>query len=757
MRPDGTTLAARSRTAAASDTGRGIVRLPRAAMAAMGLRSGHLISISGARMTHARVMASRTQDQIRPQETKDPAPPDRDATGRSKQEVLNTDAETPAPAEAESLPVVIDMDVSTATNAGIGPDSEVKLAPANLPDCKTARLACQSIPQGTARRLLVTRVRDMMTDRPLTQGDTLQIPITDGSSSSAGMAQLSVEDVDPGPAAVVGSLSQLSISGEDMPQDPGYPNVAGLSEQVARIREMVELPIQQPDIFRHLGLTPPRGVLFTGPPGTGKTTLARAVADGSQAAFFQIDGPEIVSKHYGDSERKLRDVFEAAAKRAPAIIFIDEIDAIVPKRTSLSGEKQLEKRLVAQMLTLLDGLEDRGQVVVIAATNAPDLVDPALRRPGRFDRELNFPPPDRSGRREILALHFDPVPRADTVDLDRLADNTHGYVGADLAALAREAGMAALARVLQQNDDIAAVPLSQIRVEAQDIDVAMQRTRPSALRETQVETPDLGWADIGGLQSAKTALSEAVIWPLHHADRFAALGISPSRGILLSGPPGGGKTLLARALAAESQVNFIPVRAASLLSQFLGEAERGIADLFAKARNAAPCILFMDELDALAPRRGTADPALERVVAQLLLELDGLQENRGVFVLGATNRPSAIDPALMRPGRFDEILEIPYPDLEERQEILSVHLHGMPLDADVSVQKIAEQTEGFSGADLAALVQSAARKALRKSVVPGQTEIRAGAQDPRIDQGDIQSGITLVRASRDTAAKDLLS
>ena len=496
----------------------------------------------------------------------------------------------------------------------------------------------------------------------------------------------------------------------------GFPGIGGLQSQIAKLREMVSLPLSRPDVFRHLGIEPPRGVLFTGPPGSGKTLLARAVAQETEANFFQINGPEIVSKHYGDSESKLREVFSNAAKSQPAIIFIDEIDAIAPRRDALSGEKQLERRVVAQLLTLMDGLSSRGQVIVMAATNLPNMLDPALRRPGRFDREIAFHAPDTQARKSILQVHLDGMPVAPDVDLDDLADATSGFVGADLAALAQEAALAALARAQSSCRTVDELHAPDLQVVSADFLSALSQVSPSVLRGARVETTEARWSDIGGSADVKSALAEAVIWPIRYDKAFRTLNLPAASGVLLAGPPGTGKTLIARALATESGVNFVAVRGAGLLSQYLGEAERAVAETFDRARQAAPCILFFDEIDAIAPVRGTSDSAMERVVAELLVEIDGMAQRHDVFLLGATNRVSAIDPALLRPGRFDVTIPMGLPDTQARRDILAVHTHQVPLAGDVDLNGLAIRTEGSTGADLAALCQTAARQALRRSI-----------------------------------------
>ncbi|MEO1747300.1 MAG: AAA family ATPase, partial [Pseudomonadota bacterium] len=482
-----------------------------------------------------------------------------------------------------------------------------------------------------------------------------------------------------------------------------------------RIREMVELPMRQPEVFQHLGIIAPRGVLLSGPPGTGKTLLARAVAHECEASFFQINGPEIVGKHYGESEKQLREIFQRAEAEQPAIIFIDELDAIAPNREKMHGDRQVERRIVGQLLTLLDGLTNRGQVVVMGATNLPNTLDPALRRPGRFDREVQFTAPDRMGRREIIGVHTEGMPLDDSVDLDALATMTHGYVGADLAALVREAGMAAVRRVTALDGPQLVNAVDALRVDMSDFEDAFREIVPSAMREVFTEVPDIDWDDVGGHDQAKQILIESVIWPLRHGDVYAKAGVKPPRGVLLSGQPGTGKTLLARTLASEAGVSFISVRGPQLLSQYVGESERAIRDVFQKARHAAPCILFFDEIDALLPRRGSeAGAVLDRVVAQFLTEIDGAEELRGVFVLAATNRPDQVDTAVVRPGRFDLTIEIGMPDAATRTHILSIHSRQQTLSPDVDMSEIGAKLEGTSGAELQAVTRQAALVAVRR-------------------------------------------
>ncbi len=681
--PDGAAapgLRLRVEAAGALDADRGLARLSHEDMRRLGARPGDVARIVGDRAAYARILPTR-----------------RAAEGR------------------------IGLDAAQRRNArvGLGEAASLFLAPPP-PEAESVAL----VPEAGAK-LTPEAAAAALVDMPVSLGDRVSLRLSDGRRVGA-----EIVAVAPGPTARVVAGAAVAVEARDAGGRP-YPGVGGLAQQIARVREMVELPIRRPDLFARLGVAPPRGVLFTGPPGSGKTLLARAVAESADAAFFQIDGPEIVSKHYGDSEAKLREVFAAAERKAPAVVFIDEIDAIAPKRDQLSGEKQLERRLVAQLLTLLDGLAERGRVVVMAATNLPHALDPALRRPGRFDREIAFGAPDEAARRDILAVHLAEAPLADDADLDALAAATSGYVGADLAALAREAALAALARATGEVGGVERVCAEALWITQADLDAGRAAVGPSALRETQLELPDTRWSDIGGLDEAKAALVEAVVWPMRHPAAHRRLGIGPVSGLLLAGPPGSGKTLLARALAAESGAQFITARGAQILSRFLGDAERAVAELFTKARHAAPCVLFFDELDVLAPARGAGEPALERVVGQLLVEIDGVAESRGVFLLGATNRPEAVDPALRRPGRFERIVAFGPPDEAARREILAVHAAGAPLSEAVSLDALAAEAEGWSGAGLAALCREASRAALRRALGGGVDAAETVMVEPR--------------------------
>ncbi|MEM1640434.1 MAG: CDC48 family AAA ATPase [Acidilobaceae archaeon] len=579
-------------------------------------------------------------------------------------------------------------------------------------------------------------VKSNLKDKPLTRGEIVAVPMIYHA------VPLVVVSTQPSQVVIVTRDTEVVIREEpvlrkELERLKGIPkvtweDVGDLEEAKERLREMVELPMKHPELFKHLGIEPPKGVLLYGPPGTGKTLLAKALANEVGAYFIAINGPEIMSKFYGESEQRLREIFEEAKKNAPAIIFIDEIDAIAPKREEVVGE--VEKRVVAQLLTLMDGLAERGQVVVIAATNRPDAVDPALRRPGRFDREIEIRPPNKQGRLEILQIHTRHMPLADDVDLEKIAEITYGYTGADLAALAREAAMSALRRFVKSGaidlnkvDPIPIEVLNSIKVTYSDFLEAMRFVRPSLMREVYVEVPTTRWDDIGGYEDVKQELREAVEWPLRYPHVFKEMGIRPPKGVLLYGPPGTGKTLLARAVATESGANFISIKGPEILSKWVGESEKAVREIFKRAKQVAPAVIFFDEIDAIAPARGyrfDSSGVTDRIVNQLLTEMDGIQPLQNIVVIAATNRAELLDPALLRPGRFDRIIFVPPPDKVARKEILRVHIKKIPIASDVDIDKLVELTEGYTGADIEALVREAAMLKLREKLEPGPVEMR---------------------------------
>ena len=664
------------------DVGRGIVRIDRSTMAKLGIEAGDAVEIVGKKATVAIAW---------------PAYPEDEGLG------------------------FIRMDGVTRHNAGVSIGDTVVVRKAQLQPAQRVVLAPSGVSGLAVSPEFSEYVKERLLHRPLRRGDVVEIPVFNTA------LRFVVTSTAPATAVQVTPQTEVVVRSEPVSEAElsvprvTYEDVGDLEEVKQKVREMIELPLKYPELFTHLGIEPPKGVLFYGPPGTGKTLLARAVANETGAYFIAINGPEIMSKFYGESEARLREIFKEAEENAPAIIFIDEIDAIAPKREEVTGE--VEKRVVAQLLALMDGLEARGDVIVIAATNRPNAIDPALRRPGRFDREIAFPVPDKRARREILQVHTRNMPLAEDVNLDELAEITHGFTGADLAALCREAAMRALRRFLPKIDlskpSIPPEILKELKVTRQDFLDALKDIQPSALREVYVEVPEVRWSDIGGLEDVKQQLREAVEWPLKHPEFFREMGIDPPKGVLLYGPPGCGKTLLAKAVATESEANFIAVKGPEVLSKWVGESERAIREIFRKARQAAPCVIFFDEIDALAPMRGLGysdSGVTERVVSQLLTEMDGLEKLEGVVVIGATNRPDILDPALLRPGRFDRLVYVPPPDRAARLEILKVHTRRMPLAEDVDLERIADATEGYTGSDLALLVREAGMLAMRENV-----------------------------------------
>ena len=689
------------------DSGRGLARLSRATMNALGLNEGDVVEIVGKRATPARAVLPYQEDE--------------------GLEILRLDGLQRANAGVGS------GDFVEVRKAVSQPAQRVVFAPAQ------ANLRLQGSGEALKRSFGM---------RPLTAGD---IVATTGQQRIASdmppqlramlnapayaLQEVRLVVVSTSPRGVVHIDAETEVELRPEHQEPKemrradvtYDDIGGLGTTVDQVREMVELPLRYPELFQRLGVDPPKGVLLYGPPGTGKTRLARAVANESHASFFHIAGPEIMGSAYGESEKHLREIFEQAAAEAPSIIFIDEIDSIAPKRGQAAGET--EKRLVAQLLTLMDGLEPRQNTVIIAATNRPEALDEALRRPGRFDREIVIGVPDERGRREILGIHTRGMPLGDRVDLDELSRQTYGFVGADLAALAREAAIEAVRRIMPrlnlEDKTIPAEVLDTLSVTREDFQEALKRVQPSAMREVMVQAPNVRWEDVGGLDEAQERLREGVELPLKEPDAFRRLGIRPAKGFLLYGPPGTGKTLLAKAVAREAQANFIATKSSDLLSKWYGESEQQIARLFARARQVAPCVIFIDELDSLVPARGggVGEPQVtERVVNTILAEMDGLEELQSVVVIGATNRPNLVDPALLRPGRFDELIYVSVPDQAGRRRILGIHTKEMPLAADVDLDTLARRTERFTGADLEDLVRRAGLFALRQNLGASQVD-----------------------------------
>ena len=533
-----------------------------------------------------------------------------------------------------------------------------------------------------------------------------------------------------------------------------YEDIGGLTDEIRKVREVIELPLRYPELFERLGVEAPKGVLLHGPPGTGKTLLAKAVASETNANFSSISGPEIISKFYGESEGRLREIFEQAQENAPSIIFIDELDSIAPKREEVTGE--VEKRVVSQLLSLMDGLQSRGKVVVIGATNRPNALDPALRRPGRFDREIEIGVPNKDGRLQVLQIHTRGMPLAEDVDLKRLASVTHGFVGADLEALTKEAALHALRRILPDidfsADSIPAEILNKIIVDMNDFQESLKEIEPSAMREVLVEVPNVKWTDIGGLAEVKEELQEAIEWPLKYPEIFAYMNTAPPKGVLLYGPPGTGKTMLAKAVANESEANFISIKGPEVLSKWVGESEKAVREVFRKARQSSPTIIFFDELDSITPVRGSGfggSQVTERVISQILTELDGLEELKDVVVIGATNRIDIVDPALLRPGRFDKLLRIPVPDLEARKDILRIHLEKKPLTKDVKIDTLAEKTEGYSGADLAALANTTSMLVIKEHITKSKTieKAKETLKDLKISMKDFEKTLEKMEPS----------
>jgi transitional endoplasmic reticulum ATPase len=634
------------------------------------------------------------------------------------------------------------LDGISRENAGAGIDDFVQVK----------KIACRP-----GERVVLTPITITPAERDLQYiGSLLDgLPVLEGDRIRATLfgsrtADFKVGALTPRGPVLINPTTTLVIGKAGAPETQraavSYEDVGGLKPQLQRIREMIELPLRYPELFERLGIDAPKGVLLHGPPGCGKTLIARTIAHETEANFFSVSGPEVVHKFYGESEAHLRKIFEEAGRKGPSIIFIDEIDSIAPRRENVVGD--VEKRVVATLLALMDGLNKRQNVIVIAATNIPNALDPALRRPGRFDREIAIPIPDRYGRLDILEIHSRGMPLAEDVDMGHLAEITHGFVGADLEALCREAAMICLRRLMPDIDyGLATIPyeqLAQLEVQMDDFLAALREVEPSAIREVFVEVPEVCWEDVGGLTAVKERLKEAVEWPLKYAHIFKKAGIKPPKGILLSGPPGCGKTLLAKAIATESRVNFLSVKGPALMSKYVGESERGVREIFKTARQAAPCIIFLDETEALLPVRGVGggdSHVSERVLSQFLAELDGIEELKGVLVLGATNRLDMMDAAVLRPGRFDAIVEIPLADEADRREIFAVHLRGKPLAKGVSAKQLAAKSEGLSGAEIAGVCNQAALAAVRRAVAAELAQEGAGEAKVLIQPADLEENL----------------
>ncbi len=664
------------------DAGRGIARIDPEIAYDLGLQTGDVIGIEGVKRTAALVW---------------PGYPEDSNTG------------------------LIRIDGTVRRNAGVSIDDKVHIRKIHTaPAEKILFSPTQSLKIQGGEAYLAHNLEG----RVITRGDIVELNIM---GRRVDLVVVSIKPVID--SVIIGANTVIEISdkpAKEMPYIPrvSYEDIGGLRDEVKKVREMIELPLRHPEIFERLGVEAPKGVLLHGPPGTGKTLLAKALASETNANFITLSGPEIMSKFYGESEEKLRDIFQQAEENAPSIILIDEIDSIAPKREEVTGE--VERRIVAQLLAVMDGLKARGKVVVIGATNRPNAIDPALRRPGRFDREIEIGVPDRKARFEIMQIHTRGMPVADDVKLDRIADMTHGFVGADLAALSREAAMNAIRRLRPELDlEVQIIPaetLNKLTVTSDDFKKAMREMTPSALREVFIECPNIHWSDIGGLPEAKQELKEAVEWPMKYPMLFKQGGARPPKGILLYGPPGTGKTMLAKAVATESEANFISVKGPEFMSKWVGESEKAVRETFRKAKQAAPCIIFFDEIDSIAPTRGAGSDShvTERVISQMLSEVDGLEELHNITVIAATNRPDIIDPALLRPGRIDRLIYVMPPDRDSRLEIFKVHTAKTPLNVDVDLETLADDTNDFTGADIASVCNEATILAIREYVTSGK-------------------------------------
>lgn len=675
------------------DVGRGLARLDPQDMSRLGVQVGDIITVTGKRATAVKVMPTYAEDR-----------------GKG----------------------ALQIDGIVRENAQVSLGEQVQIQVTSFEEAGTVDLASATPSRAFVPGRDAKYLGRILEGLPITQGDLVRATLF-GSRYQ----EFTVDHTTPEGSVVIGPRTLIKVKGEGAParekSGTTYEDIGGLRKEIHKIREMIELPLKHPELFEKLGIDAPKGVLLHGPPGCGKTLIARAVANETDAAYFHVSGPEVIHKFYGESEAHLRAIFEKASEQAPSIVFLDEIDAIASKREEARGDQQVEKRVVAQLLALMDGLKSRGQVIVIGATNIPQVLDPALRRPGRFDREISISVPDRNGRLEILHVHSRGMPLASDVDLEKMAEITHGFVGADLEALCREAAMTTLRKFIPQiQRDADYVPyelISEMEITMDDFLEALKDVEPSAIREVFVEVPDVQWDQVGGLEDVKRKLVETVEWPIKYPGIFRKAKTSPPKGILLSGPPGTGKTLLGKAVATQSHVNFISVKGPALLSKWIGDSEKGVREVFRKAKQASPCIIFFDEIDALTPRRGSGGDisVAERVVSQFLTELDGIEELKGVTVLAATNRPDIIDPALLRGGRFDVHLELPAPDEAARHQIFEIHTRGKPLTTDVDIERLAAATDGLVGSDIEAICREASMIAIREYV--GNDESASSSED----------------------------
>ena len=683
------------------ESSRGIARLDSELMNVMGIKVGDIVQIDGSKKTAVKILEGYPEDANRG---------------------------------------IIRLDNMTRKNAGVTADDRVSVKKITAAGAERITFA----PSGELRlQGGEEHLKQLFEGMVLSKGDIVPVNVMGNKMAFV------VKSFSPtGAATIITPDTKVKITNK--PADEGnvpnvsYDDLGGLGDAVRKVKEMVELPLKHPELFKRLGVEPPKGVLLHGPPGTGKTMLAKAVAGETSSNFMSIGGPEIVSKFYGESEGKLREIFKEAEENSPSIIFIDEIDSIAPKRDEVSGEE--ERRIVAQLLSLMDGLNSRGKVVVIGATNRPNAIDEALRRPGRFDREIEIGIPDREGRLEILQIHTRGMPLDKDVDLEWLADKTHGYAGADISALTKEAAMTALRRVLKDDVEAENTPievLNSIVVTKDDFKNALKDMQPSTMREVLIEKPNVKWEDIGALEEAKQELKEAVEWPLKFGKVFEHMNARPPKGILLYGPPGTGKTLLAKAVATESEANFISVKGPEFLNKWVGESEKAVRETFRKARQASPCVIFMDEIDSIAPERGTGSDSnvTERVISQMLTEMDGLEGLSDVVVIAATNRPDIMDPALLRPGRFDKSIYIGPPDEASRKSIFGIHTKSKPLADDVSLDELAQRTEGCTGADISAICNEAVMNAVRGLVKPGKVPTDEEIKECKVSMADFEKAL----------------